>query len=172
MKTRRRLLIGLGVSILACFTGWLFFRASAQDDRLDAIREVVFREILPEKGVAYLSIGTASNPFDSLLRLLHLSISPRDIDPSDSLMQRLRSDKIILKRASLAESKSSGVVDKQTGQPGTLYYAEIIRRRSATEYEVRGGYYCGGLCAEGCLYHVVLEQGQWRIKGSSDCWIS
>jgi len=51
------------------------------------------------------------------------------------------------------------------------YFSWSFKTRQVDQdtYEVLGGYFCGGLCAEYCTYRVVRKQGKWEIVETSGC---
>ncbi len=64
------------------------------------------------------------------------------------------------------------VIDKKTKQPGIIFSANAIRWLKDSEVEVDGGYHCGGLCASGEVFTVVLENRKWRVIADRMKWIS
>jgi len=60
----------------------------------------------------------------------------------------------------------------KTKQPGIIFSANAIRWLKDSEVEVDGGYHCGGLCASGEVFTVVLENRKWRVIADRMKWIS
>jgi len=61
------------------------------------------------------------------------------------------------------------------GYPGSQgYYSfdKLTLSYDGTEAIVLGAFTCGGLCGSGSIYHLVLEDGVWRIAHMELLWIS
>jgi hypothetical protein len=115
----------------------------------DNIREAVFRYRMNEmKG---------DSP-------IFLSINGKD--PSDTFMARFADSKKGLKKASQSYVKKDpfpSLRDRATGQPGMSFSVGAITWVSSNHAEVRGGMYCGGLCADGGEYLLEKKQGHWVV---------
>lgn len=149
--------------------------ASANDkSRLkdaDAIRESVFRyqvasHVDPTTEVYFLSIwpvlkGRGDN-FDT------------SNDPKPVFMKRLADMKIRVRNASDGKFATSqnGVIEKKSGKRGVLFQIKNLAWLSATEVDVEGGFVEGRLHARGYIYKLVKEKGKWRVKSSTNTWMS
>lgn len=101
-------------------------------------------------------------------------VSVEGKDPTDDFIDRFRDIPRTIKKAS-SEEPNKGPhtpVDKSTHRTGIIFSADTIRWLSDNSAEVKGGYYCGGLCAAGITFKVKRENGKWIIKNSHMNWIS
>lgn len=170
MKSRTRILLIGSIGILACVLAWYVHVASVELARMDDIRELVFRKIIPKDGTAYMSVGYINNDATTTTRFLNFfRKQPRFqeivfIDPRDTFLERLHDLKIDFKRASQTKRNGDDVVDKQTGKHATIYFVENFKHVSNLEYEVYAGTHCGTHCGESDSYLVGYENGGWHIK--------
>ncbi len=95
-------------------------------------------------------------------------------DPSDEFINRFRDVPRSIRKVSSAERSKSGrrPLDKTTHLTGIVFDAEDLRWLDKDSAEVKGGYYCGGLCASGITFTVRRENGEWVVKTSHMNWIS
>lgn len=78
------------------------------------------------------------------------SLKPLDLKPgSDCLKVKKKFDMV--------------VIDKHSKKKSVLFGAGNIRWTSETSADVDGGYLCGSQCMSGGVYHVVKEDGQWKV---------
>jgi hypothetical protein len=82
-------------------------------------------------------------------------------DPSDEFMARFKDNQPPVKKGSEFEEGK----DLQF----SVSYFKWIEDKTI---EVKGSYYEGNLSAGGCKYHIILENGKWIIKSTSEHWIS
>ena len=69
------------------------------------------------------------------------------------------------------QTKKPGGIDKnQTARDYFQCKCDSLLKDS--EVEVDGGYHCGGLCASGEVFTVVLENRKWRVIADRMKWIS
>lgn len=174
-KSRRSSLIPIGLLILLVAILLNVPVSRTQNRELDDVREVVFREILPKSGTAYMEIETApsENLMGRLLRVFHVySHSGAFADADPAFLQRFRDLPITFKPGSITTSFNGNLIDSTTKQGATIYTVWYPERVSSSEYRVRARYYCGGLCAEGAIYVVGLQNGKWTITSSYNRYIS
>jgi hypothetical protein len=123
------------------------FDRSAQEDN---IRESVFRYRMAE--------SRSSGPF-------FLSIDGND--PSDAFMARFATSDRKVKKASesqyVKDPSPGWLRDRSTGEQGISFSADAISWLSSDRVEVRGGMYCGGLCADAGVYRIEKKQGRWVV---------
>ncbi len=55
------------------------------------------------------------------------------------------------------------VIDKHSKKKSVIFGAGNIRWTSETTADVEGGYLCGSQCMSGGVYHVVKDDGQWKV---------
>ena len=106
-------------------------------------------------------------------RVFFVSLNNRD--PSDTFVKRLRDIHRIVRKVSASEiSKTprTPVVDRVSGQRGIIFAADEIRWLSDDSVQVKGGYYCDGLCAAGIVFEVSREGDKWVVKNKKLRWIS
>ena len=63
------------------------------------------------------------------------------------------------------------MVDKETGLPGLAFLITDIRWLSDHQAEVDGEYQEASESAAGSTYHLLKDNGQWRVVGSQMHWI-
>jgi hypothetical protein len=115
----------------------------------DNIRESVFRYRIEQvKG---------NGPF-------FLSIDGKD--PSDAFMARFATLKKKIKKASGSYIKKEllELRDRETDEKAISYSVGSISWMSLDRVEVRGGMYCGGLCADGGIYRLTKKDGRWVVE--------
>ncbi len=130
----------------------LFSRVPA--DRInqeDDIREAVFRyriELMQDSGIFFLSIDGK--------------------DPSDSFMTRFADLKSGVKKDSGSYVKKEPfpgwLRDRSTDEKAVSFFVDDISWISLDRVEVRGGKYCGGLCADAGIYRVVKRNDHWVVE--------
>lgn len=155
---RRKLLLA---TLVACvhFGGCaavpppLLFSRSPADrvEQEDDIREAVFRyrfELMQWEGTFFLSIDGK--------------------DPSDSFMARFAATNARVKKESgsyFKKDPSPGwLLDRSTGEKAVSFFVGRISWISVDQVEVRGGKYCGGLCADAGIYRVARKNGRWVVE--------
>lgn len=115
----------------------------------DNIREAVFRY--------RMNAISDDNP-------IFLSINGKD--PSDTFMARFADSKKRVQKSSRSYVKKDPVPslrERATGQPGMSFSVGAITWVSSSHAEVRGGMYCGGLCADEGEYLLEKKQGHWVV---------
>ena len=121
---------------------------SIQEDR---IREAIFRYLIKQKG---------------LKGQVFLSVERED--PSDEFMARFAGMEPRPKKASGAYFKRAPfpgwLRDRATGEKGVMLNVGTIGWNSSTVVEVRGGSYCGGLCADAGVFRVAKKNHQWVVE--------
>lgn len=168
------LFIVLLIIVASCFS---LHADTGTDD--DDIREVVFRHrfsfwieayakyeptSLNEK-VFFLSVGVDdSDPiFYNLVGPDGRPIQSSSSDPTEEFMKRFANHKPIVKVRSKANKDIKGTKDRETGQPGVIFYARRIKRISDTEVEVESGHYEDGLSASIMTYYLRKENNKWVV---------
>lgn len=120
----------------------------------DDIREAVFR---------YRLNKFEGNDFTGSILL---SIDGKD--PTDQFLGRFAGSNWRVKKASGAyfagEPFPGWLRDKSTNEKSELLHADSILWLSPDVVEVRGGRYCGGLCADAGIYRVVKNSGRWVVQ--------
>jgi len=139
-----------------------FFASRRPADRLfqeDNIRESIFRYRINE--------SKSSGPF---------FLSTNGQDPSASFMARFASPKQTVTKASQSYFKKEPfpgwLRDRSTDGQGISYSVGRISWLSPDQVEVRGGMYCGGLCADGGTYRLEKKQERWVVVEYKVEWVS
>jgi len=136
----------------AC-TSWPHFFSRPADRAIQEndIRESVFRyrmEHLNGNGPIFLSIDGK--------------------DPSDTFMARFAELNKTVKKASGSYFKKEPfpgwLRDRSTDEKGMTLSVDCISWMSLDRVEVRGGMYCGGLCADGGVYRLRKKDGRWVVE--------
>ena len=101
--------------------------------------------------------------------VLCLSIPGKTSDPSDSFMSRFKDISPPVKKFSQFQRAKSHdsqrwFSDPKTGQPMTVLSVGKITWISDDHVQVKGGYYCGSLCAGGGIFDVVRQRGVWVVS--------
>lgn len=136
----------------ASFTDTLLAPRSPVERSLeeDNIRECIFRYRMDK--------SKSSGPF-------FLSINGKD--PSDSFMARFASSKKQVKKASQSYFKKDPfpgwIRDRSTDKQGMSFSVSSINWLSSDRVEVRGGMYCGGLCADAGVYRLEKKGARWIV---------
>jgi hypothetical protein len=121
----------------------------------DNIRESVFRyRIEPWQG---------NGPF-------LLSVDRKD--PNDAFMARFATLNGTVKKASASYFKEGWLRDRSTDEKAVAFSVDSICWRSLDRVEVRGGMYCGGLCADGGIYRLRRKNGRWVVEEYERQWDS
>jgi hypothetical protein len=68
--------------------------------------------------------------------------------------------------------RSSGWVDRSTGERGVMLSASSIKWSFGDRVEVDGGFYCGHLCGSGGVYEVMKSRGHWKVESYRKRWDS
>jgi hypothetical protein len=125
----------------------------------DYIRESVFRyrlEHMQGNGPFFLSID--------------------DKDPSDTFMARFANSNKTVKKGSGSYFKKEPfpgwLLDRSTDEKGVSFSVGPISWLSTDRVEVRGGMYCGGLCADGGIYRLTKKNGRWVVDEYKIRWVS
>jgi hypothetical protein len=104
-------------------------------------------------------------------RIYFISINGKD--PNDDFLNRFHDIPGTVKKASAAKSSSQDfVVDRETGRPGIVFKSGEIKWISPSKAEVRGGYYCGSLCAAGQIFELNKDGDKWKVTAVRTEWIS
>jgi hypothetical protein len=119
----------------------------------DAIRELVFRKLLPNR------------PESGLVYFLAFE---KGMDPPKSYLGRFSDLKLRIRprsQAKVVESADSSqwVFDPSTGDPGVLITVNNPRWIDKTKVEVTGRRYRGPLNASRRTYEVQKVNGEWKI---------
>lgn len=78
------------------------------------------------------------------------SLKPLDVKPeSECLKVKKKYDMV--------------VINKHSKKQSVIFGAGVIRWTSETTADVEGGYLCGSQCMSGGVYHVVKDDGQWKV---------
>jgi hypothetical protein len=116
----------------------------------DDIREAVFQyliEIRKFPGQVFLSIDGN--------------------DPSDAFMSRFSDEKNFPTKISRSYFKKDPfpgwLRDRTTNEKGVGFNVSSISWISTIEVEVKGGSYCGGLCADAGVFKVTKKNGRWKV---------
>jgi|SRR5579864_2340899 len=122
-------------------------RAIQEDD----IRESVFRY--------RMDVPHRDGPF-------FLSIDGKD--PSDTFMARFANADRKVKKASQSyfrkDPPPGWLRDRSTDEQGVSFSVGTISWLSLDRVEVRGGMYCGGLCADWGIYRLKKKSGRWAVE--------
>jgi hypothetical protein len=130
-----------------------FFSRSPADRSIqeDDIRESVFRYRLEHTN--------GNGPF-------FLSID--DKDPSDAFIARFATLNKTVKKASQPyfkkEPSPGWLRDRTNGEKAVAFSVRPISWISLDQVEVRGGMYCGGLCADWGTYRLKRKNGLWTVE--------
>lgn len=148
------------ILVLACLfyggcvsTPWPHFFSRSPADRAtqeDDIRESVFRyriEHFNGKGPLFLSTDGK--------------------DPTDAFMARFTLLNKTVKKASgsyFKKKPSPGWLrDRSSDEEAVAFSVGPISWMSTDRVEVRGGMYCGGLCADAGIYRLRNKDGRWVV---------
>ena len=116
----------------------------------DNIRESVFRYRMDQ--------SRSGGPF-------FLNIDGKD--PSDTFMARFAKADRKVKKASQSyfrwDSSGGFLRDRSTDALGMSFSVSSISWLSPERVEVRGGMYCGALCADVGKYRLEKKDGQWTV---------
>jgi hypothetical protein len=89
-------------------------------------------------------------------------------DPSDSFMARFASSRAHVKKDSgsyYAKEPSPGSLrDRSTGEKAVSLSAGPVTWISSDRVELRGGMYCGVLCADAGIYSLAKRNGLWTVE--------
>jgi hypothetical protein len=113
----------------------------------DDVREAVFRYRIESRNL--------SGP-------IFLSIDGKD--PSDAFMMRFAQSNLPIKKASGAYLKALSLRDRLTDQQAVELSVRSVSWISVDRVEVRGGFYCGGRCADAGIYRVGKRNGRWMVE--------
>lgn len=136
------------------------------------MQEVVFRHQFASNGSGFADT-TAKFFFLAIVVVDSNHHVKSSADPSDEFMTRFSSNKPPVKKYTQATIQpSGGVYDKDSGLRGLLFRVGQIRKTSETEAEVEGGYYAGGLNAEGDVFYLRRSNGRWWVYRVQYFWVS
>ena len=148
------IILGLGTMFaVAPVERFLSFLRSPADRAIqeDDIRESIFRY--------RMNYPHRDGPF-------FLNIDGKD--PSDTFMARFANVDRKVKKASQSyfrKDPSSGWLrDRSTDEQGVWFSVGAISWLSLDRVEVRGGMYCGGLCADWGVYRLKKKNGRWAVE--------
>jgi hypothetical protein len=114
------------------------------------IREAIFRYRMSE------------SKFESIF----LAVDGRD--PNDNFMKRFTKSTVPVKKASQAgvgKKRWPGyLIDPATDERAIQFSVGSIKWVSDTQVEVRGGMYCGSLCADAGIYRVTKRSDRWEVE--------
>jgi hypothetical protein len=148
------IILGLGTMFaIAPMERFLSFLRSPADRAIqeDDIRESVFRYRMDHEHI--------DGPF-------FLDIDGKD--PSDTFMARFANPGRKVKEASQSYFRKDlphgRLCDRSTDEPGVAFSVRAISWLSLGRVEVRGGMYCGGLCADSGIYRLKKKNGRWAVE--------
>jgi hypothetical protein len=148
------IILGLGTMFaVAPMERFLSFLRSPADRAMqeDEIRESVFRY--------RMDLRHRDGPF-------FLSIDGKD--PNDTFMTRFANADRKVKKESQAYFKKDPppgwLRDRSTDEQGVAFSVGAISWLSLNRVEVRGGMYCGGLCADWGIYRLKKKNGRWAVE--------
>src|SRR5208282_4858605 len=117
----------------------------------DDIRESVFRY--------RMDLPKRNCPF-------FLSIDGKD--PNDAFMRRFAALKTPVKKGSGSYFKKEPfpgwLLDRSNNERAISFSVGTISWMSLDRVEVRGGMYCGGLCADAGIYELRKKNGRWVVE--------
>ena len=97
-------------------------------------------------------------------------------DPPNMLVDRvsfITGTCVRLCHTSVWDSNGVGrLVDPDTGGHAVAVGVSHVKQVSDEEFEMEGGYSCGGLCAASFHYRVRREGTGWKILSEEMLWIS
>lgn len=93
-------------------------------------------------------------------------------DPSDEFIDRFSGQTPVVLKRSECKMNSEGVINRQTKEPGLIFYLGEIRWVSEAEVEVDGGYYENDRSASGNTYFLHKKDGKWKCYSHGTRWIS
>jgi hypothetical protein len=70
------------------------------------------------------------------------------------------------------ETPFGPVFDVRGGKRGILIWVGPVHFTGPVSAEAEGGYYLGGLNAEGDLFFLSLDKGNWRVDSLKLRWVS
>lgn len=147
------IVLGLGTMFSAApMERFLSFLRSPADRAIqeDDIRESVFRYRMDHP--------QGDGPF-------FLSIDGKD--PSDTFMARFANSDRKVKKASQSYFKKDPppgwLRDRSTNEQGVSFLVGSISWIAPDRVEVRGGMYCGGLCADAGTYRLEKKRERWVV---------
>jgi hypothetical protein len=92
-----------------------------------------------------------------------LSVGENKEDPSKEFMERFTNNKPAVKTRSHATGGLQGVKDRDTGQPGVIFYVSKIKWLKDTEVEVEGAYFGHGLISSRSTYYLTKKNDKWVV---------
>ena len=149
MKTKICLLVFV---LVASAASCVATKISVEDD----IREVTFRyQFLP---------WLRQIPEKELDKMLFfLSVGENKEDPGKDFMDRFVNNKPAIKTRSHATGGLQGVKDRDTGQPGVIFYVSKIKWLKETEVEVEGAYFGHGQSSSRSTYTLTKKNDKWVV---------
>ena len=154
----------LWVVLLAALVGACTPGASLQPhgDETTAIQEAVFR----------YQFGHNASSRKQSADYYCLGIKDRK-DPPQELMERFAGHMPVVVPVSECRTDiDMGVGRGSVSGRGLIFTVDDIKWVSATEVEVVGGYYEGGLSASGNVYRLKRVEGGWKVIEDRMEWIS
>ena len=137
--------------------------SNVQDEKLsdeDSIREIVF--------VAMLRPWIQNK--NNRKTIYYITINDNE-DPSDSLLEKLRTLKGIFEKDSECMIERGSVVNKTTKKPGVRFSVSKIEWIGTNEVKLSGGSELGYTGGDVCKYTLKRNGDEW-IMSTSDCYIS
>lgn len=155
-----------------------------REKHVDDIRESVFRYQFENIGNTYITKTSDVIYFISIGGLKRNQY--KDVDPSDSFMERFKSNIPLVKNVSrcttdiliilmdkkTGEKKVIEVSDKETRRNGLIFRVNDITWLSNSEVLVEGSYFAGDLAGSGNTYRVILKDGKWVVIEDTHRWDS
>lgn len=97
----------------------------------------------------------------------------RYFDPDEMFMGRFSSHSPPVKVKSKSRTvPGGGIYDLETNARGILFWVGEVQRISDSEATIPGGYYYGGLNAEGDIFHLRKANGLWWVYRVTVLWVS
>jgi hypothetical protein len=122
----------------------------------DDIREVTFRY--------QFSPWLRQIPEQELGRMIFfLAVGENKEDPGKEFMGRFINNKPAVKTRSHATGGLQGVKDRDTGQPGVIFYVSKIKWLKETEVEVEGAYFGHGQSSSRSTYTLAKKNDKWVV---------
>jgi hypothetical protein len=188
------IVIGIVCAVISVVTGCVSKNIAVNKDEdalsyrekhVDDIRESVFRYQFENTDEALVNKNTSD-----IIYFISIGGVKRnqykDVDPSDSFMERFKSNIPLVKKVSrcttdiliilmdkkTGEKKVIEVSDKETRRKGLIFRVNDITWLSDSEVLVEGSYFAGNLAGSGNTYRVILKDGKWVVVEDTIKWVS
>jgi hypothetical protein len=100
-------------------------------------------------------------------KIFFVSINGKD--PTDAFIERFSDIPRIVRKVSRSEIGKDWrkpVLDRETGQRGIIFHADEIHWLDKGSVEVKGGYFCDGLCGVSQTLKLRRSKGEWVVTGN------